>query len=278
MDRAEDGSREDSEMKRRLVENEQNQMLHFRRFRFLSLESETLLLPPQDFTAEELAKPLVLSSPSYPIHIGCVYRPHPEPGWRVETKPQSPESCFTTTRPLYFAKLHSPRLTGRPFTIYFEGDIRPGNSEDSICLALGLVAGRDRAFLMPGFEHKSIGIHYRDESLYVSHKFVAQVVFKPGQQIGIGMTFSKSDFTTQKMDDAQSSAVSSSVVNVEVFLSRDWKKVDSWNLNDLRDAGSLMFDGLYGHHDLYAAVWTLKEVHVDILFEKRDWRYDGEAV
>jgi hypothetical protein len=34
---------------------------------------------------------------------------------------------------------------------------------------------------------------------------------------------------------------------------------------------------LEGNHDLYAAVGTLKEVNVDILFEKRDWRYDPEA-
>lgn len=238
------------------------------------------LLPPQDFTAEELERPLVLSRPSCPIRVGRISRPHPEPGWRVATKPRSPESCFVTTRPLYSARHHSPHVTGRPFTIYYEGEIRPGNSEDSVCLALGFVAGRDRASRMPGFERGSIGIHCRDGSLYVNNNLLenaATAVFEPGQQVGIGMTFSKSDCNAQLVDDAQPSTASSSSINVEVFLSRDEKKVGSWNLGELRQLGGLPFEGLEGTHDLYAAVGTSREVNVDILFEKRDWRYDTEA-
>jgi hypothetical protein len=235
------------------------------------------ILPPQDFTVEELAEALELSQPSCRFFVGRVYRPHPEPGWRVETKARSPESCFTTTSPIYSVRRHSPLLTGRPFTIYFESDIRPGNSEDGVCFALGFVAGRDRASLMPGSERGSIGIHYRGGSLYMNNKLLARAVFKPGQQVGIGMNFSKSDFNAQEVRDAQSSAISSSSVNVEVFLSRDEKKVAGWNLSELRDAGSLPFEGLEGNHDLYAAVGTLKEVNVDILFDKRDWRYYPEA-
>lgn len=235
------------------------------------------ILPPQDFTTKELAKPLELSQPSCRLFVGRVYRPCPEPGWRVETKARSPESCFTTTRPLYSFRLHSPLVTGRPITLYFEGEIRAGNSEDSVCLALGFVAGRNRASLMPRFEHGSIGINYRDGGLYVNKKLIATMVFKPGQQVGIGMTFSKSDYNAQQVAVASPSTASSSSINAEVFLTRDEKKVGCWNLGELRGEGGLPFDGLEGNHDLYAAVGTFKEVNVDVLFDKRDWRYDPEA-
>jgi len=133
---------------------------------------------------------------------------------------------------------------------------------------------------MPGFERGSIGIHCRNGGLYVNNnllKSAATAAFEPGQQVGIGITFSKSDCNAQQVDDGQSSTASSPSINVEVFLSRDEKKVDSWNLDELRQSGGLPFEGLKGTHDLYGAVGTLGEVNVDILFERKDWRYDPEA-
>jgi hypothetical protein len=133
---------------------------------------------------------------------------------------------------------------------------------------------------MPGFERGSVGVHCRDGGLYVNNallKNAAAAVFEPGQQVGIGMTFSKSDCDAQQVDDAQSSTACSSSICVEVFLSRDGKKVGNWNLDELSQSGGLPFEGLEGAHDLYGAVGTWREVNVDILFEKRDWRYDAET-
>jgi hypothetical protein len=127
---------------------------------------------------------------------------------------------------------------------------------------------------MPGLERGSIGVNFRDGGLYVNRQLLAKGICKPVEQVGIGMTFSKSDVNVKEVDDVQSSAVSSPSISVEVFLARDGKKAGSWNLGELRDAGSLAFEGLEGNHDLYAAVGTLKEVNVDILFDKKDWRYD----
>lgn len=128
------------------------------------------ILPPHDFTTKELERPLELLPPSCRFFPGSIYRPLPEPGWRVETKARSLESCFITNRPLYSFRHHSPFVTGTPCIIYLEGEIRPGNSEDSVRLALGFVAGRDRASLMPGFERGSIGIHYRNGGLFKDWK------------------------------------------------------------------------------------------------------------
>ena len=196
------------------------------------------------------------------------------------TKPRSPESCFTTVRPLYSANHHSPLVTGRSFTIYFEGEIR-GNSDDAVCLALGFVAGRDRAFRMPGLERWSIGIHCRDGRLYMNNNVVENVArgaFEPGQQLGIGMTFSVSGDDDRGTDDAQAPTVSSSSIGVELFLTRDGEEVGSWNLRDqLGQSEALSFEGLGGAHDLYGAVGTSGDVNADILFEGKDWMYGAWA-
>lgn len=235
------------------------------------------ILPPQDFTAEELSEPMELSKPCCKFFVGHVFRPKPEPGWRVETKARSRESCLLTTRPLYSARRHSPLITNEPYTIYYEGDIGLRNAEDRVHLALGFVAKRDRTSLMPGSERGSIGIHFRNEGLYLNHNLLAKAIFKPGEQVGVGMTFSKSDVSTQDVNDAHPPAVSSSPISVEVFLARDGKKAGRWNLRELGEAGGLSLEGLEGNHDLYAAIGTLKAVNVDIKFDKRDWRYDCES-
>lgn len=69
-----------------------------------------------------------------------------------------------------------------------------------------------------------------------------------------------------------------SSLDVELFLSRDGKRIKSLNLHDQGgQSDCLLFEGLEGGHDLYATVGTSGEVKVDILFEKDHWRYDPEA-
>ncbi|KAI9785345.1 MAG: hypothetical protein M1839_000363 [Geoglossum umbratile] len=239
------------------------------------------ILPPQDFAPKDFQGPPALSRPRCP-NRGCrISQPYLLwPGWRVTTQSRSPESCFITSIPLYSARFHSPLDTDRPFTVYFEAAIRlgNGNDEDGVCLALGFVAGRDRACRMPGFEQGSIGIHCRDRQLYLNNcpvENTGSAPFEPGQHLGIGMTFSRRDGETQQVDDAhaQLPLASSSSINVEVFLSRDRKKAGCWNLKDfLGKLDGLPLEGLEGNHDLYAAVGTVGKADVDIYFNCEDWR------
>lgn len=237
------------------------------------------IFPPGHFTSGDLEKALILSQPDVPGLIGRVSQPHPEPGWRVATKPRSRESCFTTSLPLYSARHHSPLATGEPFTIYFEGQIRWGNREDVPWLALGFVAGRDEALRMPGVERGGIGIHCHKGMLYINGKPAENsgtTGFDTAQRVGIGLTMSRRDSSSQQADDAQAISTLSSSINVEVFLSRDGEKVDAWSFNSLStQSNNILLEGLDGSHDLYAAVGAGGEVNVDIFFKehRKYWRY-----
>jgi hypothetical protein len=131
---------------------------------------------------------------------------------------------------------------------------------------------------MPGFEYGSIGICCRGRRLYLNNfpvENTGTAAFEPGQQLGIGITFSRRDCDTQQVDNAQARLPSDSSpsIDVEVFLSRNGKKAGCWNLGDLlAKSDSLPLDGLEGNHDLYAAVGTKGAVDVDILLEPEDWR------
>lgn len=209
--------------------------------------------------------------------MGHVWQPRPEPGWRVETKRRSPESVFRTLRPLYSANVHSPLITGEPFTVYFEGEIRQGDNEDAIRLALGFVAGEDGASKMPGCERWSLGVQCSEGRLFVNGKVVESVhtgAFEPGQQLGIGLNYAVSN-GVQQLEDNGISTDSPSSIDIEVFITRDGKKIGGWKLCDqLNESEGLSFEGLEGRHDLYAAVGILGEVNVDILFEKKDWLFE----
>lgn len=159
------------------------------------------VLPPRDFSPKELARSSKLSQPPCSLSIGCVSQTFPEPGWRVTTKPSSREFCFTSPLPLYTAKHHSPLCTESPFTIYFEGDILCGNNEDTVCLALGFVAGKDRVRRTPGFARGSIGVQCRDGHLYLDNNLLNQAgadPFEAGDHLGFGLAFLKKKSSTQK--------------------------------------------------------------------------------
>jgi hypothetical protein len=202
------------------------------------------------------------------------------PGWRIETKPRSPELCFTSTLPLYSEFLHSPLRTGRSFTIYYEGQIER-TSEDTVCLALGYVAGKDRTLRMPGFEHGSIGIDCRDGRVYANGKHIRGLKtepFEPRQRLGVGMTFSKRVGDISQVTSSSASLVMNSSINVELFLTRDGKEIGTWNLREVLGEHSSSFVGLEGLHDLYPAIGTLKDVVVEIWFDKKFWDYTARSV
>jgi len=233
------------------------------------------ILPPKRFTASDLRRPQILSRPS-PCQAknGKVSQTLVQTGWQVLTWSSGRDFCCTSRLPLYSPHLHSPLRTGKPYTVYFEGEIQPGHSEDAICLALGFVAGDDRVSRMPGFERGSIGMQCRDGSFYVGNgriKNASARAFRPGDQIGFGMTFSNSGSGVL--------SASSSSIDVELFATRDGKRIGSWALKDLVEHPDSL-RGFDGHNDLYAAVGTTREVDAHIWFDRKYWRYspptDGE--
>jgi hypothetical protein len=181
----------------------------------------------------------------------------------VLTRSRGLDFCCASVLPLYSSHLHSPLRTGKSYTIYFEGEIQPGYSEDVICLALGFVAGDDRVSRIPGFERGSIGMQCRDGSFHVGNNPVQNAsarAFRPGDQIGFGMTFSNSRIGTL--------SASTSSIDVELFATRDGNKIGPWALENLVGQSDTL-RGFDGNHDLYAAVGTTREVKAHIWFDRK---------
>jgi hypothetical protein len=129
---------------------------------------------------------------------------------------------------------------------------------------------------MPRVECGSIGVHARNGRLYLNNKILeggSKGSFEPGQQLGIGMTFSMKDGTPQPAHDTPATKADS-FIQVEVFVSRDRRKVATWDLGD--QSRATLGDGFEGNHDIYAAVGTRGEVNVDVIFEdeRRYWWYN----
>jgi hypothetical protein len=256
----------------------------FRRRRSSACLRELTL--PEDFTMEDLEKDLELSrnDPNRcTSRAACVsrFRPYPEHGWRIASQPQQAQSSFTTSQPIYSALHHSPLKSGKPYTLYFEGELKPGRQDDGIRLALGFVAGKARSSRMPGCERGSVGIHTRRKALFINHQRVEiaeREPFNPGLRLGIGMTFSGKDNGANQGQGSQVDVVNTTpFIQTEIFICRNGKKVRSWNLDEQDgDERSFNSEGLGGYHDIYAAVGTLGEVNVDIFFKSENWKYRPE--
>lgn len=121
---------------------------------------------------------------------------------------------------------------------------------------------------MPGFERGSIGINARDGVLYLNNQSLesgSKGSFEPGDHLGIGMTFS---MRYRQANDAQA-ADALSHIGVEVFVSRDGRRVATLDLGDQSNGPLDLFrEGFGGIHDIYAAVGTRGEVDVDVLLRK----------
>jgi hypothetical protein len=162
--------------------------------------------------------------------------------------------------------------------VYVEAEKRPRHGEDGMeCLMLGFVAGGDRVLKMPGHERWSIGVQCFDGRLYLNGS-VADIVttrgFKPGQRIGIGLTFAVGDNEGRQTPDTVGTGVTSSSTIAEVFVTSDGEKIWSRGMRELLERHEGLSDqGLEGRHDLYAAVGTKGEASVDVLLEKKHWRY-----
>jgi hypothetical protein len=238
------------------------------------------LCEPQAFWPEELGDPPLLSLPE--ALVGKIWQPRPSPGWRIETKPRDLELCIPTTLPAYSAFLHSPLATKHSRMVYVEAENRPRHGEDGIeCLMLGFVAGGDRVLKMPGYERWSIGVQCFDGRLYLNGSFADTIMtrgFKPGQRIGIGLTFAIGDHGGRQTQDNVGTGVTSSSIVVEVFVTSDGETIWSREMHELLKRHEGLSDqGLEGWHDLYAAVGTMGEANVDVLLEKKDWKYVQQA-
>ena len=190
--------------------------------------------------------------------------------WKGSTASGSKDSCLLSSSPLYFAAADA--LIGTTKTIYYELKVRSlgrGRGTDESSIALGYCAMPYPTWRMPGWERGSLAVHGDDGRRYVNDTWGGKdftLPFRIGDTIGLGMAFS----TATNPPDYETSQQGH--MNVEVFLTRNGEKGESWNLHEELDADNdLGVEGLDGRFDLYAAVGTFGGTEFDISFNRQYW-------
>lgn len=204
----------------------------------------------------------------------------PRPGvWVGKTMSNCPDSCIMSTVPLYSVFMHSPLQFNKSKTIYYEVRIAKSNRSE-VTLALGFTAPPYPTFRLPGWHRGSLAVHGDDGSKYINDRWGGKdftTPFRPGETIGIGMTFSRNDINAPPAYNdgyVQPRTTQQHQINVEVFFTRDGRKVGDWNLHEEGDAEEdLPVTGLEGFNDLVAAVGTFQTVEYEIVFNQGEWMY-----
>jgi len=201
----------------------------------------------------------------------------PRPGvWKGKTKSNSPDSCITSSIPLYSVAAHSPLNTGSGKTIYYEVRIAKSNRPE-VSLAMGFTAPPYPTFRLPGWHRGCLAIHGDDGSKYINDKWGGKdftTPFHAGETLGIGMTLTRRNVDAPPAYDSAPQSMESRVINVEIFFTRDGRKTGGWNLHEEGDAEQdLPVTGLEGLNDLFAAVGTFEDVEFEIVFNQGEWMY-----
>ena len=190
--------------------------------------------------------------------------------WMGSTKAGSKESCLLSSSPLYFASVDAP--TSATKIIYYELQVRSigsGRRADESSIALGYCAMPYPTWRMPGWERGSLAVHGDDGRRYVNDTWGGKDFtspFKAGDTLGLGMSFSVSNDPPAYATPHQNSS------RIEIFLTRNGEKGESWNLHEELDSNKdLTTEGLDGQFDLYAAIGTFGGVEFNVSFNRQEW-------
>jgi hypothetical protein len=181
--------------------------------------------------------------------------------WESKTDKAAPDSCIIGYPPLYAATEHSPLVTGRKFTVYYEVHIRSDSRREETSLALGYTALPYPNFRLPGWHRGSLAVHGDDGHRYVNDRWGGNSFtgpFHKDETYGLGMSFGP--------DGGR--------IKVEIFFTRQGKMDSKWELHEETDAGKdLPVTGLEGFHDLTCAIGTFNRVSFEVIFDPAKWKY-----
>ena len=200
--------------------------------------------------------------------------------WKCRTSSSCPDSLLQTTLPIYSALSDSPLITKRSKTIYFEAKIlgmgrshhylhHKRQDEIDSGVAIGFFAPPYPSFRLPGWQRGSLAVHSDDGRRYVADTHGGidfTEPFKPGQTLGLGMTFQIPDKPPAYGEQGHS-------LDVEVFFTRDGKRVGGWDLHEERDELDQDVRGLEGECDLFPAIGVFGGCDLEVRFHERDWMY-----
>lgn len=194
--------------------------------------------------------------------------------WRGYAARGNGDCNILTHLPLYFPFEHSPFVTKRSKTIYFEVKILglgvgPGGGEDWSGLAVGFVAQPYPSWRSPGWERGSLGVFSDDGCRFVNDswggkEFVAP--FEVDETIGLGMVFSLPA-------NVNTDGGGGTRPDVNVFCTRNGQRVAGWDLHEETDEESGSIKGLEGDFDLYGSIGLFGEVGFEACFDRSGWLY-----
>lgn len=134
---------------------------------------------------------------------------------------------------------------------------------------------------MPGWHRGSLAVHGDDGHKFVNDRWGGKDFTKPfkkGEVVGIGMTFSPgagaAPTSSEKGSGGPSGGAAGTVIETEVFFTRNGKLDGRWNLHESLDAQEdLPVTGLEGYHDLVVSVGTFGQVGAEVVLDPRGWAY-----
>lgn len=234
-------------------------------------------ITPNQYAAIQNGQLALLKAPTY---IGELL-PQRAPGhWKCRTHTACPDSSILSNLPAYSANWDSPLRKQRPKTIYFElkvtgiGGSRFSLSEADAGIAIGFVAPPYPTFRLPGWQRGSLAVHGDDGRKYVNDTWGGSdftTAFKPGDVVGIGITFSLPKNPPQYTQDGQGQG---NVLDIEVFFTRNGVREGGWDGNeelDQRSEGGTV--GLRGECDLFPAIGVFGGVDFEVFFARDMWLY-----
>ncbi|PSN71706.1 hypothetical protein BS50DRAFT_569349 [Corynespora cassiicola Philippines] len=214
-----------------------------------------------------------------PTYIGDLI-PQKQPGhWKCRTHAKCKDSSLLTNLPLYSVFSDSPIHTQKAKTIYFELKvIGVGRGffsleEADVGIAMGYVAPPYPTFRLPGWQRASLGVHGDDGHKYVNDTWGGSdftTAFKPGETVGIGITFSP-----PRNPPSYEQTQQGKLVDIQVFFTRNGVREGSWDGNeelDERSEGGTV--GLQGECDLFPAIGVFGGVDFEVFFNPEQWLYN----
>ena len=223
-------------------------------------------LHPSDLISIQDGRIQLVKPPSY---TGDLYTLGSPGTWRARTWSGCHDACLLSDLPLYAASHHSPLLTERSKTIYYEIRIiglgRNGDAGES-SLAIGFCAQPYPTWRLPGWERASLAVHSDDGRRYVNDDkggkdFTSP--FQAGERIGLGMTFYP-----------PSGPIDPSAPNmkVDIFFTRNGKRAGGWDLHEPLDMDEQpAAEGLDGSLDIYPATGVFGGVDFEVVLNRSEW-------
>ncbi|KAJ5935702.1 hypothetical protein N7466_005249 [Penicillium verhagenii] len=211
--------------------------------------------------------------------------------WYGHTADRNGDCLVTTHLPLYFAAEDSPFIRETRKTVYFEVKLLArhacsgtGNADES-GFAIGFVAQPYPSWRSPGWERGSLGIFSDDGCRFVNDSWGGRDFASPfnvGETVGIGMVFALPGFSGdakqgknqgkgQGKEGLGMGQGTKRVCKVEVFFTRNGRRVGGWDLHEEVDENSGGIGGLEGDYDLYGAIGLFGGVEFEACFDPAGW-------